>query len=373
MISNKLSAFLLLTVLLLMIRTADAQKKASKEEAPKPDPHLSQKDNDYLDRQATVFLDTVNSLISSYPPVITEGRERAYAKMMMDAVMHDQYAAFRKPVKAFFHSRVSGIINQLENTKVTGGAVVWKVYNMGFIIRTKSVTVAFDLVTGASSDSKGFAMSSDEIDRLVRQCDVLFISHKHRDHAEKVVAEKFINLGKPVVAPEQVWTEDKIFKKITHLERSPDKTHKLSLNTGQVLKVVVYPGHQMSSTDVNVVLVTTPEGISIAHLGDQINKGDFMIDFAWIDNIAKNHHVDIMMPNCWTNDIVRIVRGFNPELVMPGHQLELGDSVWDRVPFWGDDKYLGLTYYELKKSKYPVIAMIWGESYHYYSSADKKR
>jgi L-ascorbate metabolism protein UlaG (beta-lactamase superfamily) len=362
----KIISFIVIAVLILLIRTVDAQKKSSKDESPKPDPHISQKDNDYIDRQAAVFLDTVGTLLSAYPPVIHEGRERGYAKMLMDAVMHDQYAAFRKPVKKFFHSRISIIIGELEKTKVEKGAVIWKVYNMGFIVRTKSVTLAFDLVTGASSGSKGFAVPSEELNRLVRQCDVLFISHMHKDHAEKEVAEMFINQGKPVVAPEQVWNGDKIFKKITHLERSSDKTQQLSLTGGKILDVVIYPGHQMSPTDVNVALVTTAEGITVAHLGDQINEGTFMIDFAWIDNVAKNHHVDFMMPNCWTNDIDRIVKGFNPGLVLPGHELELGHSIWDRVPFWGDNEYLGLKYTELKKSKYPVMALVWGESYHFH-------
>ena len=362
---------LIFLIFLQALQPLDAQKNNSKDETPEPDPHLSQKDNDYIDRQSSVFLDTVAILLSAYPPVIHEGRERGYAKMLMDAVMHDQYAAFRKPVKEFFHSRISWIIGDLERTKVEKGAIIWKVYNMGFIVRTKSATIAFDLVTGASSESKGFTMSSDELGRLVRQCDVLFISHMHRDHAEKDVAELFLSQGKPVVAPDQVWKDEKIYKKITHLQRIADMNQKLGLPGGRTLNIVIYPGHQMSATDVNVSLVTTPEGITFAHLGDQINEGKFMIDFTWIDNVARNHNVDFMMPNCWTNDIDRIVRGFNPGLVFPGHELELGHSVWDRVPFWGDNDYLGLKYTELKKSKYPVIVMLWGESYHYYQKNKK--
>lgn len=85
---------------------------------------------------------------------------------------------------------------------------------------------------------------------------------------------------------------------------------------------------QMKSIDNNVYLVTTPEGITLAHLGDQINEGDFMIDYDWIDQVAKHHQVD-------------------------------------RLPYWGDDAYLELNYAELKKSKYPVIVTVWGESYQY--------
>ena len=71
------------------------------------------------------------------------------------------------------------------------------------------------------------------------------------------------------------------------------------------------------------------------------------------------------MPNAWTMDILRVAKGFNPKLVMPGHEIEMGHTVWDRLPYWGDDAYLELTYEKLKKSKYPVLVTVWGESYHY--------
>jgi hypothetical protein len=90
-----------------------------------------------------------------------------------------------------------------------------------------------------------------------------------------------------------------------------------------------------------------------------------MIDYNWIDNVSENYHVDILLPPCWTNELYRIVKGFNPQLVIPGHENELGHPVDDRVPFWGDVEFLQLTNDELYKSNYSVIQMIWGESYHY--------
>ncbi len=361
-------------IILLLITTANAsfsQKKGSKDD-PEPDPNISQKDNDYIDRQDLVFLDTITAILRKYPPVARDGSERSHAKLLMDAVAHDQYAAFRKPVRRFFHERVDLVINDLEKSHVTKGAVIWKVYNMGFILRTKSVTIAFDLVSGASSGSKGFEMNQSQMDRLVKQCDILFISHRHEDHAEKDIAERFLELGLPVIAPEQVWKDEKISDRIIHPERNGNKTNRIALKSGKSLDYTVFPGHQLKPVDVNVVLVRTPEGISVAHLGDQINEGDFMEDFEWIDNVAKTNKVDIMIPNCWTNDIVRIARGFNPRVIMPGHELELGHSVHDKVPFWGDNEFQGSGYPELKKSNYPVIVLVWGESYHYYQHEEKK-
>jgi hypothetical protein len=121
------------------------------------------------------------------------------------------------------------------------------------------------------------------------------------------------------------------------------------------------------------VLVKTPEGINIAHLGDQINEDAFMTDFGWIDNVGKNNSVDIMIPNCWTTDIVRIAKGFNPGLIIPGHENELGHEINDRVPYWGDEKFLGLNNSLLGKAGYPVVSMIWGESYRYIPGNIKKK
>ena len=351
-------------LLLCSTITVSAQQYDKEKAAGKPDAQLSQKDNDYIDRQDKVFLDTIRAILSKYPPSVPEHRQRNMAKLLMDAVFHDAFAVYRSPVQQFFRQRVDQVIKELETTKVEKGVQIWKVYNIGFIARTKTVTIAFDLVTGITSGSADFAMSSGQVSRLAAQCDVLLISHWHPDHADKEMAEQFLERGLPVVAPNQVWKDDSIYERITHLERVAEKKQTLKLRNCS-LEMIVYPGHQMKSIDNNVYLATTPEGITMAHLGDQINEGDFMIDYDWIDKVGLNHRVDVLMPNAWTMDIFRIVRGFNPKLVMPGHELEMGHVVWDRLPYWGDDQYLELNYAALKKSKYPVLVTIWGESYHY--------
>jgi L-ascorbate metabolism protein UlaG (beta-lactamase superfamily) len=244
--------------------------------------------------------------------------------------------------------------------------MIWKLYNMGFIVRTKTATVAFDLVSGDSARSRDFALPKDMMERFVKQCDALFISHRHGDHANEDVARMFLDKGKPVVAPPQVWAGRPIHNSITHLKREAHTEQVLSIQQGsRELKVVVFPGHQMENTENNVSLVIMPEGLSFAHVGDQINEGAFMQDYAWIDEVARRHHVDVLLPPCWTNEILRIANGFHPELILPGHENELGHPIDDRVPFWGDSEFLQLTYPELKRSAYRVIVMAWGEGLHY--------
>lgn len=338
----------------------------------KPDPQLSQKDNDFIDRQDKVFLDTVQSILKTNHPAIHDNLRRTTAKMLMDAVFHDRFAAYRKPVQQFFHDRVLEVLHELETTKVERGIRFWKIYDMGFIARTKSVTLAFDLVSGITSGSEEFAMNSDEIARFARQCDALLITHKHQDHADLKIAQAFVDEGLSVLATEETWPKEPVFSKIIHPERSADKLQKLELKKYS-LDLLVFPGHQLRSAINNVYLVKTPEGYTVLHDGDQINEDDMMMDWEWIDQIGKKYQVDVLMTNAWTTDIMRIVRGVLPKLVLPGHEIELGHTVWDRLPFWGDDEYLGLNYHELKKSEFPVFVLVWGESYLYVPNSKGKK
>ena len=134
-------------LLLCSTITVSAQQYDKEKTAGKPDAQLSQKDND-IDRQDKVFLYNIRAILSKYPPSVPEHRQRNMAKLLMDAVFHDAFAVYRSPVQQFFRQRVDQVIKELETTKVEKGAQIWKVYNIGFIARTKIVTIAFDLVTG---------------------------------------------------------------------------------------------------------------------------------------------------------------------------------------------------------------------------------
>jgi L-ascorbate metabolism protein UlaG (beta-lactamase superfamily) len=330
------------------------------------DPSLNEIQNLFLNSQAEALLYQANEVFSNYLPNWPEPAARPSALMLLDGVLHDVYAHQRPPVQLFFKSRMRKAIEEIEQTEITNGARIWKLYNHGFVIRTKSATIGFDLIRGKSVRSEGFLISEDYMERLIKQCDVLFISHRHGDHAEEWVAQSFIDMGKPVVAPPEVWKDKSINKLIIHLERVPHTAQTLPIQGGkQILKVVVYPGHQGDNIENNVPLVITPEGLSFSQMGDQSNYDDF----EWIDEVGKNHDVDVLMPNCWTTDIVRVAKGFNPAIIITGHENEMGHTIDHREPYW-------LTYQRRKGSErfggkidvgytHPLILMTWGESFHY--------
>jgi len=345
-------------------------------------PRLGPEDDAYLNRQAKAHLDFADGIFRRVPPQFPEPAERQAALMILDGVLHDEYAPNREAVQRFYHDRIASAVQEMESTRVENGAMIWKLYNHGFVVRTATVTLAFDLVRGPKAfhivqvpdghkrgECPGFPISEELASRLVQQCDVLFVSHKHGDHADPAVAEAFLAQGKPVVAPLDAFADASFHDKIMHRKREAHTLQRLPIQQGKnEIQVVVYPGQQYQGGSVanNVVLAFTPEGMSFAHNGDQINDPyPYQEDYAWIDKVRDHHKVDVLMTNCWTDDIYRQTKGFDPKLVLPGHQVELGHPVWDRVPYWGDSEHLKLTYPQLLASGYPVIVMTWGESCHY--------
>ena len=330
------------------------------------DTTLNEVQNQFLDNQAEALLSQANEVFSDYPPDWPEPAARRSALLLLDGVLHDVYAPQRSPVQSFFKTRMRKAVEEIEQTEIATGARIWKLYDHGFVIRTKTVTIGFDLIRGESARAEGFPVSEDIMDRLIKQCDVLFISHYHGDHAEEWVAQSFIDQGKPVVAPPGVWKDKSINKSITHLERVPHTLQTLPVQGGkQKLKVVVYPGHQGENIENNVSLVITPEGLSFSHMGDQSNSDDF----EWIDEVGNNHDVDVLLPNCWTTDIVRVASGFNPTLIITGHENEMGHTIDHREPYWltyqrreGSDRFGGTRGIGYDT---PLILMTWGESYLY--------
>jgi len=330
------------------------------------DPTLNEIQNEFMNNQSKAFLEKATEVINTYPPAWPEPEPRQSTFLLLDAVLHDVYAQHRPPVQTFFKTRMKNAIEEIEKAEVTEGARIWKMYNHGFVVRTASVTIGFDLVRGKSVRVDDFLIGDNDMNRLIEQCDVLFISHYHGDHTEEWVVQAFLDKGKPVVSPPEVWKDKAFYNEVTHLERISHKIQILPVQNGtQELKVVVYPGHQSSNILNNVILVITPEGLSFSQMGDQSN-GD---DFEWIDEVAKNHKVDILMPNCWTTDIVRVAKGFDPAYIITGHENEMGHTIDHREPYWltyqrriGSDRFGGS---EGIGYDHPLVLMTWGESFHY--------
>lgn len=315
----------------------------------------------FLNQQARISLATAGEVLKDNPPSTIENRERKMALLLIDNVLHEEKAPYRPAVQAFFRSRIAAAVNEIRSTKVNQGAVIWKLYNHTFVIKTQSVTVGFDIQRGMLS-IPGFTLDRQLIESLADAVDILFISHMHADHNEEIVAEIFLAKNKPVVAPEGIFQGSPVYSAIQHLPRSAETVHTIALpEKGLSLRALVFPGHQGATLLNNVYLVFSPEGYSFAHTGDQSNEKDF----EWIGNIGKDHKVDILMTNSWSYyPGLRTAKGFHPELMISGHENELGHTIDHREPYWLNPLRMG------DGKLYPWIEMAWGEKYHYYRAGN---
>ena len=99
--------------------------------------------------------------------------------------------------------------------------------------------------------------------------------------------------------------------------------------------------------------VATPEGLSVLHTGDQSGDEGPGTDFDWLTQIGHYRPVDVLLVNGWTNDMHRIVRGVDPQLIIPGHENEMSHQIDHREEYTQDyERMFGLNY--------PYIVMAWG-------------
>ena len=319
------------------------------------DPGLTQKQDELINQQAEVILDKADEVLSTHPPQIPEPLERTLALYLLDGIFHDVYAPQRLPVQEFLQKRMEDMAEQMEITEVEEGAIIWKLYSHSFVVRTKTVTIGFDLIRPSVRFEEYFTDTKGVIGRIIDQCDVLFVSHFHPDHADDWVAQAFIEQGKPVVAPPGIWENKPFYEKISHLDRDADKRHTLPVQHGRKeLETIIYPGHQGNYLN-NVAVVYTPEGLCLSHNGDQ-NAGQIAEDTIWLFNIKNQHKIDVLMYNSYMRPTW--IHGFDPDLVISAHENELGHGIHSRHPFWKMHR-------RAESIPYPLLVMSWGEAFHY--------
>lgn len=316
----------------------------------------------YLNQQAKVSLDLVNRVLEQHQPALEQPLERKMALLMIDNVLHEEKAASRPAVQDFLRTRIEKAIQEISTEKVKKGAVIWKLYNHTFVVKTSTVTIGFDIQRGLTS-VEGMTLDQKLVQSLIDEVDILFISHFHRDHADPWVAEMFLNQNKPVVTPPDLWNDRPFYQKITHPEREAALLQKVRLPARDLtIQFVCNPGHQGKQIPNNVYLVFSPEGLSFSHTGDQSNPDDF----AWIDQVGANYRVDVLMCNSWSvYPDHRLVRGFRPQLTLPGHENEMGHTIDHREPYWLNDMRLG------NPKEFAWIQLIWGEKIRYFPQKKK--
>ena len=297
----------------------------------------------YQQRQGSHFLKQIDEALDQFRPDVSNNIMRRQALYNMDAILHNTFYDKSEELKEFMATRVEKVIADLR-TPMDDSMKIYKLYNHGFIARAGGVSVAFDII------SAGGMISDEQLELLVDQCDMMCISHKHPDHAEAKVANLFLSKGKKVYAPDEALPK---IEGITRRYKGTGgdlTTEKLSFKGGDVMLNILH-GHQDDLQN-NLYVVTLPGGYTVCQSGDQDNVDDV----AWLKTAFQRiPQVDVFMIICWNQQLQDTIDGFNPKLVVSGHENEiLYHGIDHREAYW-------LSYEKFDAIRQPYCLMTWGE------------
>jgi|GEM_PF-1089231 len=313
---------------------------------------------DYLDlaeRWASANLTWVQQTLHANPPNGGDPFMREQALLTLDEPLHLRSAPQLAPVQRFLRTNIDRAIGEMRSEKVTEGATIWKLYNHGWVVRTPNHTWAHDFYPGTGDAS----MTDEQVDAILGQAEALFCSHWHGDHTSMPVIKRALEKGLSVFVgplPEEEWAE-RARTSVRELADSLGAGERLTFvalgDSGRLgdIRYYAYPGHQGELP--NCAFVITADGMNFMQTGDQSNSDDF----AWIDRVGDERTIDVFMPNVWTDQFDRVIKGVRPRVVIPGHENELGHNFEHREPY-----AQALERLEGQSCQWYVLA--WGERVH---------
>ena len=300
-----------------------------------------------LQDQATVIFEEAYGILAAYPPTPNPEPERKMALYALDAMFHDTRLDMGPTFVSWVERVTEKMSVDLQKNKPTGRDVrIFRFYNFGYIVQTSGVTIGIDLVRGGRPDKPYF---SEALMRAITdQCDILFITHRHGDHADQSVAKLFCEQGKNVIVPDEFW--ENLTPQLRVLRGTEMIREDIRLpGKNASVTVRVYPGYQGDLPN-NVYVITLPEGQTIMHTGDQTIYDDLVekVNSAQIK-------IDILLVGCAAPMNI-IANGIMPSIVFTGHENEMEHSIDHREAYW-------LSFRRMFEVKVPYIVTAWGESY----------
>lgn len=230
----------------------------------------------------------VHQLKKMYPPAFENAAIRQSFLQLLDYPLHvnnldpdietAHLEAFTNATQTYITDAWEQVLNALDTTYPEQGLVIWKIYNMGFILRTAHHTLAIDITRGASTAN---------YQRLARHIDALFVTHPHSDHYTAPLVQAMLDLHKPVVSPIVLpGTQD-----TGSYVLMDDKNEVPQIIAG--MEVLHFSGNQGEDIPCNIYLIEM-DAIRIAHNGDNY-------DHLQEDKLAEYPAADLLLASTWNN------------------------------------------------------------------------
>ena len=254
--------------------------------------------------------------LAAHPPETGDRHVRREALELLDYPLNLRRSRrWRAQVGRFYQDAMARAVEEMTAADVADGLHVWKMYNMGFVVRTRRHCVGFDLHPGGKATG---CLSPRQQRDLIEMLDVVFISHLHVDHLHAGFLKGLLDAGKKVVLPPTLRPSLQRANAIQVYESRPTRFQVAGV------EVTCLPGWQRFYARNNVYLVEM-DGHRVLHNGDNTRHGVYL-------HLAGAEPIDVVLANCWS--------GFGhgdhihgAALLITGHENELGHAVSMRAPY----------------------------------------
>jgi len=254
----------------------------------------------------TDTLETCRHGLEAYP---SNGANWAKRRTLLEAVDVPINAvkndAWRRAVGATFKSQMDKAVAEISEARITGGVRIWRMYNMGFVVKSAEATVGFDIHPGWVFDNP---MDEAQQKRLADALDIAFVSHWHHDHCSRPFLKQVLAAGKRIVILDSV-AKELTSEKVIRIPGVGDRPLRIA-----GVDIYAHTGRQFPTARNNVYVVRMG-GLTVMHQGDN-NKTSLY------GEISREHKVDVLLGNCWAS-LNSCIKGVSPRLVISGHENEI--------------------------------------------------
>jgi hypothetical protein len=275
----------------------------------------------------------------------------------------------------YYLTAIRRVLDEARDMSVDSGALIWKLYSSGVLVRTPEAVFAIDAVEGPF---KSITRSPDDVPEHIfhwtpemrtaftETVDILFITHWHYDHASFALVRAMIEAGKTVVAPQQLqdhWRAHPFAARITTL--NPGLDYRVGALSVRIFDGVQYmrtneKGEWISvaNCDVqnNVYLIRGKDSPTFMHNGD--NRGRSFLP--WLEeSLAAGWTPNVwFLGVIWPRTLIADLEEITQPIVLPVHEHELGHK-----PDYGVNQLWNM-YHGVGKERFEAgrgLIMSWGE------------
>lgn len=223
--------------------------------------------------------------------------------------------AFNKAKEQYLNGARQDALRWLIGTEASKGELeVFKIYNMGFLLRTENHTVLVDLRWDGAAE---------EADMIASRIDLLLLTHPHSDHYSSSILEAVAKAGKPMILPSDVLPGYEGSNKHVINEITDSKDF-------NGIRINIFPGNQGENIPNNVYIIDF-DGWRIIHDGDNSDREQEA-------RLAGYPAADVLIASSW-NDVKSIMAtamkadGGCVPVFIPAHENELHHGVDHRESY----------------------------------------